>query len=85
MTLRGATGEIRWGGYLPAVIFGPWRLETDGEAMLTGTVVSVDEYRVTQVPLSAVVQIGRQRLTYPVVDLQISGGIVTAMLGPRQE
>lgn len=83
MTLRGATGEIRW-VYLPAVVFGPWRIETDGESTLTGTVVSVDGYRVTQGPLVAVVQIGRSRLTYPVVDLQLSGSTVTATLGPRQ-
>lgn len=83
MTLRGATGEIRW-VYLPAVVFGPWRIETDGEATLTGTLVSVDDYRVTQAPLVAVVQIGRTRLTYPVASLQISGQTVTATLGPRQ-
>lgn len=70
--------------YLPAVVFGPWRIEADGETTLTGTLVSVDGYRVTQVPLVAVVQIGRTRLTYPVVDLQLSGSTVTATLGPRQ-
>lgn len=84
MTLRGATGEIRW-AYLPAVIFGPWRLESGEETTLTGTLVSVDEYRMTQAPLLAVVTVGRQRLTWPVLDLQIHGSTVSARLGPRQE
>lgn len=84
MTLRGATGEMRW-AYLPAVVFGPWRIETGTESTLTGTLVSVDGYRVTQAPLVAVLHVGRTRLTYPVADLQISGSTVTAVLGPRQE
>lgn len=83
MTIRGATGEVRW-VYLTAVTFGPWRLETD-ESTLTGTLVSADDYRVTQGPLVAVVMVGRQRLTWPVEDLQISGQTVTVRLGPRQE
>lgn len=83
MTIRGATGEVRW-AYLPAVIFGPWRVETD-ESTLVGTVVSVDDYRVTQAPLVAVVTVGRKRLTWPVKDLQISGTVVTVSLGPREE
>lgn len=83
MTLRGATGEVRW-SYLTAVTFGPWRIETD-ESTLTGTLVSVDGYRATQAPLVAAVMIGRKRLTWPIEDLQISGERVTARLGPRQE
>ena len=84
MTLRGATGEVRW-VYLPAVVFGPWRIETGEESTLTGSLVSVDDYRVTQSPLVAVVNVGRQRLTWPIKDVQISGETVTAVLGPRQE
>lgn len=83
MMIRGATGEIRW-AYLPAVVFGPWRLETsvDG-ASLSASVVSVDEYRASQGPFSAVVQVGRQRLAWPVLNLQIAAGTLTAQLGPQ--
>lgn len=85
MTIRGATGEIKW-AYMAAAVFGPWRIETDeNESTLTGTLVSVDDYRVAQAPLVAVVTVGRQRLTWPVHSLQISGATVTAHLGPRQE
>lgn len=82
MTLRGATGEIRW-VYLPAVTFGPWRIESEQDITLVGTVASVDDYRITQGPLVAVVQLGRSQVRYPVLDLQIDGQRVTARLGPR--
>jgi len=85
MTLRGATGDIKW-SYLTAVAFGPWLLESTGDsATLKGTVAHVDDYRATQTPLVASLVIGRQRLVYPVLDLQISGGVVTATLGAAQE
>lgn len=85
MTLRGATGEIRW-AYMTAAAFGPWRLEEDdsGVSVLTGTLVSMDEYRAAQAPLKAVVMVGRQRLTWPIVDLQFTGQTVTARLGQRE-
>lgn len=82
LTLRGATGELRW-VYLPAVVFGPWRIETTEDTTLVATVASVDDYRVTQHPLVAVVQLGRSQLRYPILDLQITDGRVTARLGPR--
>lgn len=85
MILRGATGEVRW-VYMTAATFGPWEIEQRGvTSALTGKLVSVDDYRATQAPLSVVVTVGRQRLTFPVVDLQITGSVVTATLGPRQE
>jgi len=87
MILKGVTGEIRW-SYLPAAVFGPWRVETQEDtalSTLTGTLVSVDGYRVTQSPLVAVVSVGRRRLTWPITDMQISGDTITAVLGLRQE
>jgi hypothetical protein len=85
MTYRGATGEIRW-AYLAAAVFGPWRLDFDGEqGELAGTLVSVDGYRVSQAPLNAILTIGRQRLTYPIINLQVNGSALTAQVGPRLE
>jgi hypothetical protein len=85
MTYRGATGEIRW-AYLAAAVFGPWRLEFENEhGELTGTIVSVDGYRVTQAPLHAVLTVGRQRLTYPIISLQVNGSTLSAQVGPRLE
>ena len=83
VTLRGATGDVRW-VYLPSVTFGPWRIESGEDITLDAIVASVDEYRVTQHPLIAVVQMGRSQLRYPVLDLQITDGRVKARLGPRE-
>lgn len=66
MRLSGFTGEVRW-SYLVAATFGPWTL-TNHE--LSGQIVSCDEYRITQKPLIVVVRIGRQELSYPVVQVQ---------------
>jgi len=85
MTLRGATGELRW-VYMTAAVFGPWVVETSGgSSTLTGRVVSVDEYRMAQPGLTAVVIIGRQRVTWPVVNVELTDQTVTAHLGQRQE
>jgi len=75
-------GEVRW-SYLPAVVFGKYSVEG---STLTGALVSVDDYRVTQCPLVAVVNIGlRKQIRWPIKSLQISGDTVTAVLGPRLE
>lgn len=83
MQLKGVTGEIRW-SYLPAVIFGPWTLQTTPTGgSLEAEVISVDAFRATQSPLIAAVRIGRQTLTYPVEQWQQTGQRVFANLGPR--
>lgn len=75
-------GEVRW-SYLTAVVFGEYCVEG---STLTGKVVSVDDYRVTQCPLVAVVNVGlRQRVKWSIKSLQVSGDTVTAVLGPRLE
>ena len=68
-----------------SVAFGPWRLDTTSDgATLTGALVSSDAYRIEKAPLKAVLLVGRQRLTYPVQSLTVSGPTVTASLGPRE-
>jgi hypothetical protein len=75
VTIRGQAGEVRW-GYYPAASLGPWTVEGD---TLTAAIVSVDEFRASQRPLSFVVN----RQTGPawvwtVESLQISGSTLTA-------
>lgn len=85
MTIQGATGEVRW-AYLPAAVFGPWRLDTvPGGAVLEGRLVSQDDYRLAQEPLTAVVNVGRQALVYPITSLHVNGGQLSAQLGPQQK
>lgn len=83
MQFKGVTGEIRW-SYLPALIFGPWRLTTTPTGgSLEAEIVSCDQYRVTQSPLIAAVRMGRQQLTFPVESLQHTGPRVYVTVGPR--
>lgn len=84
MQIRGVTGEVKW-SYMTAAIFGPWRIETlpDG-ATLDGKIVSFDKYRMTRDGLTVSVMVGRSRLVYPVVKVDIHGdGTLSAHLGPR--
>jgi hypothetical protein len=84
MHVRGATGELRW-AYLPACVFGPWRLETyPGGASLEASLVSQDDYRLQQQPLTALLYVGRQTMRYPVESVTVNGGQVSATLGPPQ-
>ena len=85
MQFRGATGELRW-AYLPAAVFGPWRLETDpAGASLEASVVSVDEYRITQQPLTARCYVGRQTLAYAVESVTVQDGRLSARLQRIQQ
>lgn len=84
MEVRGVTGDLRW-GYLPAAVFGPWRLSTTPDGgTLDGAVASVDAFRLTQQPLVAVLPIGRSVYRYPVLSVDVSGPTLTASLGPRE-
>jgi len=85
MELRGATGELKW-SYMTAATFGPWRLEQGADgSTLTGKLVSVDAYKAAQAPLKAVLQVGRQRVTCPILTLQIDGGVVHATLRQMEQ
>ena len=78
LTLEGYEGQIKW-SYLTAVTFGPFRFEGDDRGgTLTAQIVSCDEYRMHQHPLTAVVPAGRATWQWSVSDLQISGTTLTA-------
>jgi len=78
VTATGKAGTIKW-SYLPAVVFGPWSFHGEGGGgTLTAQIVSFDEYRVSQRPLTAVVPAGRVEWRWSVTDLQISGTTLTA-------
>lgn len=83
MQLRGVTGEIKW-SYLPALVFGPWTLQTTPTGgSLEAEIVTSDAYRMTRSPLTVSVRMGRQSLTYPVEQWQVSGARVYVTVGPR--
>jgi hypothetical protein len=79
MEVRGLTADLRW-SYLVAATIGPWTLR---ESVLTGTVHTSDRYRLSQTPLTAVLRIGQQDLTFPVIAVTITGDLLTCQVGPR--
>lgn len=84
MTIRGATGELRW-RYLPAAVFGPWQLVTDSAGgTLTADLVSVDRFRASQAPLTVVVPLGRRSQSWRVLTLQMTGTSLTATVSPLE-
>jgi hypothetical protein len=84
MHIRGATGEIRW-AYLPAAVFGPWRLDTfPGGGSLEAQLVTQDTYRMGQAPLTALLHVGRQTLRYPVESVSVNGAQISVTLGAQQ-
>lgn len=78
LTISGTSGTVKW-SYLPAIVFGPWSYEGEGsQGTLTAQIVSCDEYRLQQRPLTAVVPAGRVEWRWTVLDLQISGTTLRA-------
>ncbi len=78
LSITGHQGQIRW-EYLPAVTFGPWSMTGHGTVgTLKAQIVSVNEFRVKQTPLVAVVPAGRAEWRWSVRNLQISGSSLTA-------
>jgi len=85
MQVRGVTGELRW-AYLPACVFGPWRLHTHPTgASLEAELVTQDAYRMGQEPLTALLHVGRQTLIYPVEGMTVNGSQLSVTLGPQQQ
>jgi hypothetical protein len=84
-TLRGPQAVIRW-GYQPAVILGPWSVENEaGRRVLTASVITTDQLRVSQQPLTFIVsRPSGQMWRWPVETLQIAGTQLTASLGPQE-
>ena len=78
VTAKGHHGELRW-VYHRAATFGPWSYVGHGRTgTLTAQIVSVDEYRMSQSPLIAVVPAGHAEWRWNVTDLQINGDTLTA-------
>ena len=75
--IAGHQGQVRW-VYLPAVTFGPWSFKGEGRTgTITAQVVSVNEKRIKESPLIAVVPMARSEWTWNVRNLLISGSTIT--------
>lgn len=85
VTVGGPAGIVRW-GYHCAASLGRWTVTQDESGhQLTAEVVSADAFKVSQRPLTFVVdrQAGAA-WRWPVVSLQVTGQTLTASLGPME-
>jgi hypothetical protein len=79
VTIRGPAGEVRWGYHIAASL-GAWTVVDD---RLTATVVSADDFKVSQRPLTFIVHRPSGRTwSWNVGSLQMAGETLTAVLAP---
>lgn len=84
VTITGVEGQIRW-SYHSAAVLRAWTVvSTDTARTLTASVVSQDTYRVSQRPLVFVAPHAKGEWHWPVEELQIQDGALTACLGPQK-
>lgn len=89
-SVRGVVGRIDWAWYVAAAING-YLVTRDGPRWnLRATVVKVDKYNMSQKPLKFVAEVRDRRGTkvewrWPIRDLEVHEGTVTAVLGPPEE
>ena len=76
-TFRGAAAELRW-GYHQAAVLASWEMGPGGT--VTAKVVSKDDFKVTQAPLTFVVPHANGKWVYTVNSLQITGQTLTASI-----
>lgn len=86
VTITGPAGLVQW-GYYTAAQLGPWSLTAElGGGTLTATVVSVDDFRLSQLPLTFVVpRPTGPEWTWPLIRCSIAGQTFTAEVGPSKE
>lgn len=86
LTITGQQGSVKW-GYATAAELGPWSLSAEpAGGTLTGTVVSVDDFKASQQPLMFVVsRPNGVTWTWPVTRCSIAGATLTAEVGPAKE
>lgn len=82
--ISGEAAEVRWAWHQAAAL-GAWTIAAQGDGLqVTATIVSADEFRVSQAPLTFAVPRGEQPAwTWPIEPntLQITGSTLTARLG----
>lgn len=83
ITVTSAEGRIAWGYRAAATLKTCTLTRESGHWSLSASVVSHDDYRLAQRPLSFVVP-QRPSWRWPVLELQIGDGTLTARLGPKE-
>lgn len=85
LSLRGATGSIRW-GYHVAAQLRDWTVtpSKDKPWALRASIVTSDAFKVQQRPLTFATKVGVEELALSIQSLQINGTTLTALLQPPQ-
>lgn len=84
-SVRGVVGQIKWSYYVAAAING-YLVTRDGPRWnLRGTVVMADKFKMSQKPLMFVALHHQGEWRWPIRDLEVHDGTVTAVLGPPEE
>ena len=82
LLIGGPSGALKW-GYHDAASLGRWSVTSTVEGLqLSAHVVRVDAFKVSQRPLSFVVDRPAGAWIWPVASLQITGETLTATLVP---
>jgi hypothetical protein len=86
LTMEGVVGQVKWAYYTAAAINGYVVTRSkDNRWSLRGTIVLADAFKLSQRPLTFVAPTAKGEWRWPIVDLQIISGELTAQLGPPQE
>lgn len=83
MTVRGRLGEVKWGYALAAAVHDWSVIQDAGVWTLTGRLVAPDAFRLSQQPLAFAARHADGVWRWSIETLQITGGTLTARLGPR--
>jgi hypothetical protein len=86
LSISGVVGHVKWAYYTAAAVNGyKVTRSADNRWSLRGTIVLADAFKLSQRPLMFVAPTEKGEWRWPIVDLQIISGELTAQLGPPQE
>ncbi len=85
MEITGVTASLRW-GYTQAATLGAWttKKREDGKWSLSAAVLTSDTFKVAQRPLVFEAPHAKGAWRWPVLELQVVDGSLTATLGPHE-
>lgn len=84
LTVTVAAAQVRWGYHAAAALRDCTVTRSEEIWNLRGTIVSKNDLRLSQQPLSLVVTLRNGSWTWPVTELQTMDGVLTARLGPKE-
>lgn len=85
LSVKGVVGQIKWAYYTAAAVNGYTVTRTGGEWSLRGVVVNADAFKLAQRPLIFVAPTDKGEWRWPILELDIAAGALTARLGPPVE